>query len=117
MFENFRNFLVHRRELREIANLGERDLDDLGMSRDRLRRFMHLPADSAMRLEKMAALLGLDRGALRRDQPLYLDRLEVCGACRDRVACAQVLARGSHVGPAEVPFCPNAAGLAAEAGG
>jgi hypothetical protein len=117
MFENFRNFLVHRRELREVESPGERDLDDLGMLRDRLRRFIHLPADSALQLEKMAALLGLDRAALRRDRLLYLDRLEACGACRDRCACAKVLARGERLSPAEVPFCPNAAGLAVEAGG
>jgi len=115
MMERFRNFLLKWRELKEIEALTDRDLDDLGMTREQVQAFARMPVDTAERMATMARLFGVTAEELKRDYGQYLDMLCTCGTCRDRAACALVLDKGELARPSDCAFCPNASTFAAMA--
>jgi hypothetical protein len=113
MLERIRDFMLRWRELQEIEALTDRDLDDLGMTRDQVETFARMPRDTASRMAAMAALFGIPAADLKRDHALYQEMLCTCGTCSDRAACALVLERGELARPSDCAFCPNAASFAA----
>jgi len=114
MFERIKAMQVQLARIKEINQMTERDLMDLDITRDQLLDLVQLPEDSPERLAHMAALLGMADADLKADHAAYIERLQTCGHCADRSACAKVLAERQAVHAAEVPFCPNAAGIADE---
>ncbi|MEY4981746.1 MAG: hypothetical protein RIR62_12 [Pseudomonadota bacterium] len=113
MIERVRDFLLKWRERTEIDALTDRDLRDLGLSRDQVRTIARMPADSAARMAAMARLFGITAAALTRDHALYHELLCACGSCKDRAACALVLDKGDLARPSDCAFCPNAQSFAA----
>lgn len=107
MLEGFRNFLRHLREMREADALTDRELADLGLSRDQLHFFLNLRPDVPERVAAMARIFGVDEADLRAIHGEYLDILGTCGTCADRGACGVALAEGSLKGPEDCTFCPN----------
>jgi hypothetical protein len=107
MLEQFRNFLRHLRETREAAALSDRELADIGISRDQLHFFMNLRQDVPERVAAMAAVFGVSETDLRAVHGEYLDILGTCGTCADHGACGVALAEGSLKGPDDCTFCPN----------
>jgi hypothetical protein len=113
MFDRIKALLQRWQEVKEIEALTDRDLDDLGMSRDQIRAFAAMPRDVADRVSAMGAIFGIPAAELRRDHAQWLDLLETCGHCGDRGACAVALAQGDLTHPRDCGFCPNRAAFAA----
>jgi uncharacterized protein YjiS (DUF1127 family) len=113
MFERIKALVEKWRDLKEVDGLTDRDLDDLGMSRDQVQRFVRMPTDIADRVGHMAAIFGLDAADLQRNQQAYIDLLETCGTCTARAACSRVLDMGAAAKPEDCSFCRNAANFAA----
>lgn len=109
MFERLRTALQRWHDLKEVSALSDRDLDDIGISRDQLEQWVRMPADVPDRVVAMAAIFGLTEEELRRDEALWRDLVCTCGQCHDRGACALVLERGDLSRPRDCGFCLNAA--------
>lgn len=109
MFERIKALLHRWQDLAEVDRLTDREIDDLGVTRDQLRALVSLPGDVPQRVKAMASLFGLAETDLTSDHGTWLDLLESCGQCRDRGACALVLEREGLSRPQDADFCPNAA--------
>ncbi|WP_158569352.1 DUF1127 domain-containing protein [Pseudotabrizicola alkalilacus] len=103
----FRTLFNRQHRRAEVDALTDRDLSDLGLSRDQLRHFAQMPADVPERVVAMGAVFGLSEGALRRHHGTWSELLDVCSTCPDRGACALVLAKAQLANPRDAAFCPN----------
>lgn len=105
--------LTHRwQDLKEIAQFDQRELDDLGMTRDQIVAFARMPHDVPDRVAAMAQIFGLTEEQLRADQDRYHELLYTCGQCKDRKNCSKVLERGALAKPSDAEFCLNKASFA-----
>lgn len=107
MFDRIRSLIHRLHEVNEVAALTDRDLADLGMSRDQVLDFLRMPPDVADRVTAMGAIFGVPETELKRDHAQWVDLLSVCGHCASRGACARVLAKADAADPATVDFCGN----------
>ena len=107
MFQRIKTLLHRWHDLAEVSALSDRELDDLGMTRDQLRAFLSMPKDIGQRVTAMAAIFGVSEVELKRDHSQWLDLLTVCGHCADRAACASELAKGEAAHAADCGFCGN----------
>lgn len=107
MFERIRALIAHWQELKEIDAMSDRDLDDLGMSREQVRAFALMPADVPDRVAAMGRIFGLPEAELKRDHAMWIELLETCGHCSDRGACGLALAQGTLTRAADCGFCRN----------
>ncbi|MEZ5797948.1 MAG: DUF6455 family protein [Paracoccaceae bacterium] len=107
MFDRIKTLLSRWHEIKEVEALSDRDLADLGLSRDQLRDFIAMPHDVADRVAAMGRIFGLSEATLQRDHAQWVDILSTCGHCADRGACALVLSKGQLSRPADATFCPN----------
>ena len=107
MFDRIRALLHRLHDHAEVEALSDRDLSDLGMSRDQLHAFLRMPTDIAERVTAMGAIFGIPELELKRDHAQWVDLLSVCGHCADRSACAKVLAQAQQAAPADCGFCGN----------
>jgi hypothetical protein len=96
------------RALQEIEVMSERDLADLGMTRDQILDFASAPADTEQRMAAMARIFGLSMDELRREYATYLDMVQTCGHCSARRQCSDTLAHAAQAHPEDCGFCPNA---------
>lgn len=108
MFERIKMLLHRWHDLAEVSALSDRELDDLGMTRDQVERFVRMPADVPSRVAAMGEIFGLSATDLQRDHFAWVELLETCSTCRDRGACALVLERGELSRPQDCGFCLNA---------
>ncbi len=113
MFDRIKTLLERWHEIREVEALSDRDISDLGVTRDQLAHFVRMPADVEDRVTHMAAIFGLSEDEVKANHAQWVELLEVCGGCTDRVACAHVLARGEEAHPDDCSFCRNRATFAA----
>lgn len=112
MFERIKA-LIHRwDDIREVSTLTDRDLDDLGMTREQLEAFVRMPHDINDRVTAMAAIFDVPETVLRRDQDQWLNLLHTCGTCKERGACKHVLERGARSRAKDAEFCLNAGDFA-----
>lgn len=114
MFDRVKALIARWQELKEIDALTDRDLDDLGMSREQVRAFARMPHDVPDRVLAMARIFGLSEAEVKADHARWLELLETCGHCGDRGACTLVLERGELTRPQECGFCLNAGSFAAQ---
>lgn len=115
MFERIKALLHRWEELKEVSSLTERDLNDLGMTREQVEAFVQMPQDVPDRVAAMAQIFGLTEDQIKADHDAYTDLLYTCGHCKDRAACRRVLDRGAASKPADAEFCLNKHSFAAEA--
>lgn len=106
MFNRIRTLLHRLSEVKEVNALSDRDLSDLGLSRDQVMQFLHMPTDITERVTAMGAIFGVPEADLKRDHAQWIDLLTTCGHCADRKACAAVLG-SDHPQPADCGFCGN----------
>lgn len=107
MFGRSKHTAGYRRDRAEIRSLTERDLDDLGLSKDELIVLVQTPEPVAVRQRKMAARFGLTDGDLsdsRHDLVAAVQRCRNCGATQE---CATYLAN-PDLAADQATFCPNA---------
>lgn len=115
MFQRIKALVDHWHQMKEVASLTDRDLDDLGMTRDQVEAFVRMPNDVPDRVAAMAKIFGLTEAQIRADHDSYVELLHTCGNCRDRGACALVLERGDLSRPADAGFCLNKRAFADQA--
>jgi hypothetical protein len=87
----------------------DRDLADLGLTRDQADRLAHLPRAVPERMAAMAAIFGLSQAELEASRDDWLAFAETCADCRHKGACRSTLAKGPAALRTETDFCPNAA--------
>jgi hypothetical protein len=107
MFQSIRTMIDRYRETRALDALTERDLADLGMSREQVAHFIRMPADTPDRVVAMARIFGLSEGEVKRDHGEWIDLVGVCAECADRGACGVLLGKGDLANPRDATFCPN----------
>lgn len=107
MFDRIKELMARWHAMREVDSMTDRDLDDLGMTRSQVNRFVRLPRDVPDRVAAMAEIFGLSAEDVKADHGRYLDLLDTCGTCGHRGACKRML-DGDHK-HAPDGFCPNAA--------
>lgn len=107
MFDRIRTLIARLHEVQEVNALTDRDLDDLGMSREQVLDFLRMPRDISDRVTAMGKLFGLSETELKRDHALWVEVLSTCGHCADRAACTKLLALGDQAQPGEAGFCAN----------
>lgn len=107
MLDRIRALIGRLHDVQEVYALSDRDLADLGMSREQLLGFLRMPSDITQRVTAMAQIFGVPEVGLKRDHAQWVDLLTVCGHCTDRAACGRVLAKGAAAQPSEAPFCAN----------
>ena len=107
MFERLRAIFDQWHELKEVAALSDRDLDDLGMTRGQMESFARMPRDVPDRMAQMAAIFGLTEAEIKRHYGEYLDMIETCAHCGSRRECTHALEHAGTTDPEECGFCPN----------
>jgi Family of unknown function (DUF6455)/Domain of unknown function (DUF1127) len=107
MLDRIRALIARLRDVQEVNALSDRDLDDLGVSREQIVGFLRMPRDISERVTAMGQIFGLSEDELKRDHPQWIDLLSTCGHCSDRSACTKVLDKGSKADPADATFCGN----------
>ena len=107
MFDRIKTLLTRWHDFNEVDSLSDRDLADLGMSREQVRAFAQMPPDVGQRVTAMATIFGVPEADLKRDHSQWVELLSSCSRCGDRVACGQALARGEITRPEDAGFCPN----------
>jgi hypothetical protein len=118
MFDRIRSILHRIEEIREVDEMSDHDLADLGLTRGQLYDFLRMPRDLDARVTAMAAIFGLTGDQLKHDHGIWVDLLSTCGHCTDRAACSALLAEVGSAKSADAHFCPNHdafAGLARQA--
>jgi uncharacterized protein YjiS (DUF1127 family) len=112
MFERFHQMIDRWRDQSWLENLDDRDLADLGVSRDQAMHLARLPADVPGRMQAMAAIFGVDAATLQQDRPTLTEISETCATCGDTRACRRTLDRArvldGSITAADCGFCPNA---------
>jgi hypothetical protein len=107
MFERIKALLVRWQQEKEVSNLSDEELYDMGMTRDQVMAFVRMPADVPDRVAAMAEIFGLTDEQLHADHGRYMDLLYTCGQCRDRGACRHLLDQGDFARPEDADFCGN----------
>ncbi len=110
------NVLQCRRAVREVDALSERDLNELGLSRDEVRAFARTSPEVTARVARMASVFGLEAADIQRDIPGYRDLVASCATCGRAGECRDRLQDAAHLTPDDVDFCPNAPAYAAKSG-
>ena len=108
MFDRIKALISRWNELREVGEMSDRELADLGMSRTQVEAFVRMPQDVPDRVLAMAEIFGLSQTEVQADHAEWMALLETCGTCHDRSACKHVLERGALSRPADCSFCLNA---------
>ncbi len=108
VFERLRMMFDLWRDQREIDALSDREVEDLGLTRDQLRAFARVPMDVPERLVAMAAIFGQTEADVKRNYADYLELLEVCVRCGARQQCVETLDDFATARPDACGFCPNA---------
>jgi hypothetical protein len=115
MFERIRRLWARAADEDAIIALSDRDLADLGLSRDQALNLVRLPDDVPGRVAAMGAIFGLSEDELIRDRDQWEELLVTCNQCRETVACRHLLEVGDMATPTQAGFCPNAGRFAFEA--
>lgn len=87
----------------------DRDLAELGLTRDQADRLARLPRTVPERMTAMAAIFGLTPEDLERNRAGWIEIAETCAECRHKGECRDMLAKGEAATRDDTGFCPNAA--------
>lgn len=103
LVERLRRTQAHQ----ELAALDDRQLEDLGLTRDELVLAVAGAAEAPERVGMMAGRLGIEPAAFETRRSMLNEMVRRCAACRTKVICAWWLAEGGAE-DAYREFCPNA---------
>jgi hypothetical protein len=106
MFDRLTALLDRSRTLRELCAMGERDLDDIGVSRGELEAVVTAPPQVTERMLAMAARHGVGQHELAGHNSDFAGMIESCRSCESLGACRGFLADPA-ADPARAVFCPN----------
>jgi hypothetical protein len=120
MFAGFQRMLGRWRDQSWLENMDDRDLADLGVSRDQALHLARLPAAVPGRMQAMAAIFGLDAATLQHDRASLVEMTEACATCGETRACGRTLDRAraldGSISAADCGFCPNSGSFRIMAG-
>jgi hypothetical protein len=108
----FGNWLKRRRDIREIREFDSGELariaSELNVPTADLDKLVHQGPHSSDELLQLLTLLGLDKNALAKTQPLALrDMTRVCASCQQKRQCNRDLSTGASAQHYE-EYCLNA---------
>lgn len=106
MLERLKAMVEHHREHLEIAQMSDRDLDDLGLTREQLIHVVDTPEDVSRRMLQMAKRHGISEEELEAYRQDFAQLLETCDHCHSAGKCGRFLADPSQPATAAT-FCPN----------
>lgn len=92
---------------RDLADLTDRQLEDIGLQRDELVLAVAGAAEAPERVGMMASKLGISAETMEHRRALLNGMVKRCAVCRNKVLCAWWLAEGGAQ-DAYREFCPNA---------
>lgn len=107
MLDRIRRFFARAADIRAVEALSDRELADLGVSRDQAMNLVTMPDDVSGRIAAMARIFGLTEADLTRDRGEWEEVLMTCHACRELGACRRLLADPDRATPTQAAFCPN----------
>lgn len=107
MLDRIRRLFERVSDMKAIAALSDRDLLDLGITRDQAQHMAALPEDVPGRVTAMARIFGLTEQELLRDRSEWVELLETCHACTELAACRRLLRQPDRATPGQAEFCPN----------
>lgn len=105
MFDWIRN-TQRDRDRKEIAALDDRDLTDIGVTREALEYLVEVDPAVYGRMTRMAARHGLTSDALQADRTGLAHLTHTCDHCTSKRRCDSALG-SAMTGTADVAFCPN----------
>ncbi|KPQ07748.1 MAG: hypothetical protein HLUCCA12_04930 [Rhodobacteraceae bacterium HLUCCA12] len=109
MFEWIRRLARQDHDLATISALGERDLSDMGVSREQALNLAAMPRAIPARVQAMGRVFDLDADALQRDRAQWVNMVETCAECPHTLECRSFLSLGDFARPGAAGFCPNSA--------
>jgi hypothetical protein len=115
LIDMFSAWLVHAREVAEVCKLDSAEFEhiahDLSVTSGDLEALVRKGVHAADELPKMLDMLGIDRAALERTQPVVMREMNhVCAMCVDKRRCDRELASGTAAHHYRA-FCGNASML------
>jgi len=116
VIERLRTIARRHRDLRELSGLSDRELIDLGVTRDQAMTLATLPDDVPGRVAAMGQVFGVGEAELHHNRDAWNAMLETCAHCGALPACRRLMTEDHKSATAAVEFCPNA-GAFAEAHG
>lgn len=108
MYDRIKALISRWHAVQEVNQLSDMELDDLGMTRAQVLRFVRMPHDVPDRVAAMAQIFGIPEADVKANHGRYMDLLDTCGTCGHRSACKMVLKQGDSARATDVGFCPNA---------
>ena len=105
MFEWIRND-KHARNRQEVAALDERELNDIGVTREALEYLIEVDPAVYGRMNRMAVLHGLTPRDLQVDRADFTHLAHTCDHCSAKRRCDQTLGK-EETSVADTGFCPN----------
>jgi hypothetical protein len=108
MLNQIRATLDRWSRIKEVDQLSDHDLDDLGMTRSQVTALITMPADVPDRVAAMAAIFNIPANELKANRADYLELLGTCADCRQRAKCTRLLQDAGPAQPSDAAFCPNA---------
>ncbi|MDE3079815.1 MAG: DUF1127 domain-containing protein [Paracoccaceae bacterium] len=106
MLERLKAMLDHHREHLEIAQMSERDLDDIGLTREQLLNVVDTPEEVSRRVLQMAARHGISEHELESYRQDFAILLDNCAHCHSVGKCGRMLADPTQTAE-DATFCPN----------
>ena len=112
VINTFSDWLKHRREINEMRQLENADLEriagDLGISAGDLEELVRQGPHAADELPRLLKTLGIDENNLASAQPMLLRDMErVCALCGHKGQCDRDLVAGTSA-EHYAEYCPNA---------
>ncbi len=107
MFERIRYLWKRAADEEAVLALSERELADLGVSRDQALALVRMPPEVPERVAAMAKIFGVTEADLAGNRADWEELLTTCAACAETRICRRFLARDER-DPANARFCPNA---------
>lgn len=109
MLDTLRRVLTRWEALSVAGGPTDRDLAELGLSRDQAARLAALPAAVPARMRGVAAIFGLTPEDIEANRADWIELAEVCAGCSATRPCRAMLEGPAGATPAEAAaFCPNA---------
>jgi len=106
--ERFRDWVERKRLAREIAELSNREVMDLGLNRSELQVLTEVPRRVRTRMEAMARVFGADPLDIYLERWRNVELVNACHNCTAEAECAAQLAKPKMTRAALCSFCPNA---------
>ena len=107
MLAELQRIFRRHRDLDAVAALTDRELADIGLSREQALHLAALPKDVPERVIAMARIFGVPEDELQRNRAEWMDMLQVCDTCQHLPACQHLLFLEEFAMPESAGFCPN----------